>query len=126
MAERNERLDEALELIQRALEQDFWEGAYQDSLGWVYFQMGLFAEAREPMERAAREYPKDPIILEHLGDLYLRLDEQALAVSAWMRALAARPEKPEELRSKLAGQGAAIDASETRQTEKTSEPESPM
>jgi tetratricopeptide (TPR) repeat protein len=102
LAERNERLDEALELVLRALRVDAWDGAYLDSLGWVYYQLGLYREAREPLERAAREYPTDPIILDHLGDLYARLGEWELAEHAWSRVLEADPDRGEALRTKLA------------------------
>lgn len=102
LAERGERLDEALELIQRALVLDAWNGAYLDSLGWVYHRMQRHEEARDPMERAAREHPRDPVVLEHLGDVYLELGEADLALAAWNRALKARPEDESVLRSKIA------------------------
>jgi len=101
-AERNTRLEEALDLIGRALAIDEWNGAYLDSLGWAYYQLGRYDEAREPLERAAREMPKDPTILEHLGDLYARLGEHGAALDAWRRALEAGPEDPLALREKLA------------------------
>lgn len=125
-AERNIRLEEALDLVQRALAIDYWEGAYLDSLGWVYFRMGMFDEAREPLERAAREYPKDPIILEHLGDVYQRLDEPALALSAWTRALSGGPEDAGGLRDKIAWQRGELEATEAQAREPASRTEPPM
>jgi tetratricopeptide (TPR) repeat protein len=104
-AERNTRLDEALDLIGRALAIDEWNGAYLDSLGWTYFQLGRYADARDPLERAAREMPKDPTILEHLGDVYSRLGDEPAALSAWQRALEAGPEDPLPLREKLGSSG---------------------
>ncbi len=101
LAERRVRLDEALVLIQRALSLDSSNGAYLDSLGWVYYQMGRYPEAREPLERAAREYPHDGTVLEHLGDLYLELGEADLAYAAWRRALGAGAEDDAALRAKL-------------------------
>jgi tetratricopeptide (TPR) repeat protein len=111
LAERRVRLDEALEMVRRALEVDAWNAAYLDSLGWVYYQMGRFDEAREPLERAAREMPKDATVLEHLGDVYLQLGERRRALAAWDRALAARPEDPEALRGKIDSQRASEEAS---------------
>jgi tetratricopeptide (TPR) repeat protein len=115
LAERNQRLDEALELVRRALKVDGWNGAYLDSLGWVYFQMGRYDEARGPLERAAREYPNDVTVLEHLGDVYLELGERALAREAWVRALDAGSENEESLRAKLAK--AEADAEEDAENE---------
>jgi tetratricopeptide (TPR) repeat protein len=101
LAENSVRLDEALEMIERALEVDEWNGAYLDSLGWVYYQLGRYESAREPLERAARELPRDPTVLEHLGDVYLTLGERNRALSAWNRALDAGPENPGLLRGKI-------------------------
>jgi tetratricopeptide (TPR) repeat protein len=92
LADRGVRLDEALELIRGALTIDPWNGAYLDSLGWVYLKLGRFTDARDPLERAAREFPKDATVLEHLGDLYERTGENAKARTYWRRALEALPE----------------------------------
>ena len=101
LADRGERLDEALALIERALEVDPFNGAYLDSLGWVRFKRGEFQQAREPMERAAREQPHDPTILEHLGDLYVKLEEPHLALAAWRRAIDRGAETADEIESKV-------------------------
>ena len=92
---------------------DAWDGAYLDSLGWVYYQLGLYGDARGPLERAAREYPKDPVILDHLGDLYARVGEWELAVAAWSRALDTEPETADTLRSKIAISQERLSPSET-------------
>ena len=109
LADRNTRLEEALVLIERALDLDPWNGAYLDSLGWVYYRMGRYEEAVEPLEQAAREYPRDPTVLEHLGDVYDRLGDEAEARRAWERALEAGPEDPEAIREKLDRAGTAVD-----------------
>jgi tetratricopeptide (TPR) repeat protein len=72
LAERNERLEEALQLIQRAVNIDPTSGSYLDSLGWVYFQMGRLSEAQQYLEQALNFEPLDPTIHEHMGDLYRR------------------------------------------------------
>jgi tetratricopeptide (TPR) repeat protein len=101
LAERGEKLEEAVELISKALLVDRWNGAYLDSLGWAYFMMGRYEEARSYLERAAREYPLDGTVLEHLGDLYSLLGEREMALDAWRRALAAGPADDDQLRSKI-------------------------
>jgi tetratricopeptide (TPR) repeat protein len=102
LADERVRLDEALGLVQQALELDPWNGAYLDSLGWVYFQMGRFEEARGPLESAAREMPTDAVIMEHLGDLYESRGETELALSAWGRALDNDPEDRAKIEAKIA------------------------
>ena len=100
-ADRGVHLEEGLALIRRALKADPWNGAYLDSLGWALFKLDRLEEARPPLEQAALEHPFDPTVLEHLGDLYSRIGENALAANAWRRALAAGPEDPEAIRSKV-------------------------
>ncbi|MEE8410950.1 MAG: tetratricopeptide repeat protein [Acidobacteriota bacterium] len=95
-------MEEALELIQRALEIDPWNGAYLDSLGWAYFRMGRFEEAREPLEAAARELPADAVVLEHLGDLYERCGENELAIFAWGQALDNGSDNRTKIEAKIA------------------------
>ncbi len=100
LADRGRNLDEAERLIRRALEldrtrksdslEDEGENAnYLDSLGWLLFRRGRFAEAKELIERAAG-MPTAAIIPEvwdHLGDICARMDKPAEAASAWERAL---------------------------------------
>ena len=99
-AERGTNLDEALSFVRRALELDPWNGAYLDSLGWVYFRMGRYDDARKPLEQAARTFPHDPTVLDHLGDVYGKIGERELAVAAWNRALEAGADAT-ALRSKI-------------------------
>jgi tetratricopeptide (TPR) repeat protein len=96
LADRGERLNDALVLIEGALKIDPWNGAYLDSLGWVYLKLGRLNDARDPLERAAREYPKDPTVLEHLGDYYDRTGDVNRAKTYWQRALEEFRETPEE------------------------------
>jgi tetratricopeptide (TPR) repeat protein len=92
-AERGENLAEAEQLILRALEQDPGNGAYADSLGWVYFQQGRHEEALAELQRAASllESP-DPVVLDHLGDAHEKLGQTAEALRYWQKALQLDPE----------------------------------
>ena len=109
LAERGERLDEALALVERALAVDPHNGAYLDSLGWIYFRQGKLELAREPLELAAREFPFDPTILDHLGDLYQRVGESELALTAWQRALENDPDAAGAIEQKIASLSATGD-----------------
>lgn len=104
-AERREALPEALQLIRRAVALDPDNGAYLDSLGWAYFQLGRYAEARGPLEWAARLVPEDPTVFEHLGDLYVELDEVELARSSYRTALGLDSENADEVERKLENLG---------------------
>ena len=62
--------------------------AYVDSLGWVLFRKGQIEEARKELERAASlDDGDDPVIYDHLGDVYNRLRMRQEASRAWQRAL---------------------------------------
>lgn len=89
-AEGGENLDLAEKLIIKALKKDAKNGAYVDSLGWVYFKKGEFKKAREKLEEAVF-LTQDPIIFDHLGDTYLKLGDENKAKEAWQKALKAKP-----------------------------------
>ncbi|MEM1207564.1 MAG: tetratricopeptide repeat protein [Acidobacteriota bacterium] len=90
-AERSKNLEQALDMVRRAVSQDPDNGAYVDSLGWIYFQLGRFEEAKPHLEWAARLEPADGTVFEHLGDLYVELGEPGKARAAYRRSLDAEP-----------------------------------
>ncbi len=85
-SEKRLHLDRALEFSHRALQQDPRNGAFLDTLGWIFFQLGRFQEALAPLQKAAMLTPEDATVAEHLGDLYLKLDQPAQAVQCWTSA----------------------------------------
>jgi len=92
-ADRGVHLEEALAMISRAVELEPTSGAYQDSLGWVYFRLGDLDRAEKYLREAARLEPHDPTVHEHLGDLYTLRGERAAAAEAYSRALGMRFEE---------------------------------
>jgi len=101
LADQGKELEEAEKLIRKAIELDREtrrskpledEGenaAYLDSLGWVLFRRGNAKEARVWLEKAAAlpDGSDDPTVWDHLGDVYFRLEETALARTAWEKSL---------------------------------------
>jgi tetratricopeptide (TPR) repeat protein len=87
LAERGERLDEAVTLIQRALKVDPGNGSYLDSLGWAYYKQRRFDLAQPPLEKAADQLPANSVVQDHLGDTLEALGRPADAAAAWERAL---------------------------------------
>ena len=92
LADRNENLERALELVSKAVSLEPSNAAYLDSLGWVYFRLGKLDEAEKHLLTAKRLSPDDPTIEEHLGDLEERRGDVAKARERWSRALALEPE----------------------------------
>ncbi len=91
MVERQENLEEALEMIRRAVEAEPDSGYFVDSLAWALFRMGRFDEALPHMERAVELLPSDAILNDHLGDVYWAVGRQREARFQWRRALSFGP-----------------------------------
>jgi tetratricopeptide (TPR) repeat protein len=87
-AEQGANLEEAQSLVERAVSLDPGNGAYADSLGWVYYQRGEYEKALEHLRRAADVLPSDGTVQEHLGDVHLALGDPAAARDAYESALA--------------------------------------
>jgi len=85
--EKRENLDEALDMIQRAVAARPFDGYIRDSLGWVYYRLGRYQEAVEEMERAVELMPIDPVVNDHLGDTYWAVGRIREAQFQWKRAL---------------------------------------
>jgi tetratricopeptide (TPR) repeat protein len=91
-ADHNMNLDEAETMIRRALESEPNNTSYLDSLGWVEFRKGQFDRALDNLLRAAKTAEReDPIVFEHIGDTYLKLNRTREALEAWQKALALDP-----------------------------------
>jgi predicted Zn-dependent protease len=88
LADRGVRLDEAMTLIRHAVDQDPINGAYLDSLGWVYFKQGKLTEAQELLSKAVDRMGHDPTVLQHLADVDLKLGQNQRAAELYDRALA--------------------------------------
>jgi len=81
------RLPEALAMIQKAVQLDPQNGAYLDSLGWVYFKLGQFGPAEQNLHQAIDRTPTDASIHDHLGEVYEKTGRLQLAVSQWERSM---------------------------------------
>lgn len=88
-ADRSIHLDEAHDLIQRALDQEPNNGAYLDSLGWVYYRQDKLELAAKFLERSLKQYDSDPVVLSHLGDVYFKQGRVDDAKRHWQRGLEA-------------------------------------
>ena len=88
LADRNLRLNEALDLIRKAVDIDPNNGAYLDSLGWVYFRMGDLEQAENYLRAAIERFSKDPTVHDHLGDVLATRGNLKDAVVHWQKSLA--------------------------------------
>jgi tetratricopeptide (TPR) repeat protein len=88
LADHGQRLDEAVDLVQRALKIEPANPSFLDSLGWAYFRQGKLDLAEGPLKQAADQLPTSSTINEHLGDLRYKQERYADAAAAFERALA--------------------------------------
>jgi len=83
-----QRLDEAQALVERALKEEPFNGAYLDSLGWIYFKQNKLAEAEATLRKALQRESHDATIHSHLGDIYAKTGRTDLAAAEWEKSLA--------------------------------------
>ena len=88
LADRGQKVDEAVTLIQRALAEQPASPSYLDSLGWAYLKQGKTADAIEPLERATRLAESSSLLQDHLASAYFAAKRYKDAADVWTRALA--------------------------------------
>ncbi len=98
-ADEGRNLNEAEHMIKRALKQDSNNGAYLDTLGWICFKKKDYKDSEMYLKKAIRSI-KDPVIYEHLGDLYIKLNNVKEALDNYNKGLKLDP-KNESIRKKL-------------------------
>jgi len=112
LADRNLRLEEALGLINKALDNDPGNGAYLDSLGWVLYRLGRLDEAEKNMVLAVQKTPRDPTVHDHMADVLMKQSKVKEAVAQWEVSLKEwdssspaemRPEEIAKVKAKLEG-----------------------
>jgi tetratricopeptide (TPR) repeat protein len=82
-----QRLDEAASLVQRALKEEPFNGAYLDSMGWIYYKQNRLDEAEATLHKALERESHDPTIHSHLGDVYAKQGRTTLAATEWEKSL---------------------------------------
>ncbi|MBW3565770.1 MAG: tetratricopeptide repeat protein [Acidobacteria bacterium] len=100
-ADKGVHLEEALALIQKAVDKYPRNGAYVDSLGWVHYRLGNLDLAERYMLDAVELVGDDPVVHHHLADVFSALGKLDRAVDSYQHALTLDPEDPAELRQKI-------------------------
>jgi len=88
LADRGIRLDEAVTMIKKAVDFDPQNGAYLDSLAWVYYKQGQYALAEDYARKAVARLSSDPAVHDHLGEIYAKNGKLPMAVAEWQKATA--------------------------------------
>jgi tetratricopeptide (TPR) repeat protein len=103
-AESGQNLDRAAAMLTKAVGQEPRNGAYIDSLGWVYYRQGKLDLAEKLLTDATRLLPNDATVHEHLGDVVAKRGDVTRALSLYRVALVLEQESKDEqkLRTKIA------------------------
>ncbi len=99
-AVQGKNLEIALEYVKKALERAPNNASYLDTMGWVYYKMGQYEEAREYISEALNQDSTNAEVLDHMGDVYTKLGDQEMAQEFYRRALEKNPDDP-SIRKKL-------------------------
>ncbi len=87
LGDRGVKLDDALAMVQKAVQLEPQNGAYLDSLGWVYFKMGQYALAEANLRKASERIGRDPQVHDHLGELFEKTGRLKMAAGQWEQSL---------------------------------------
>ena len=91
-AEQAVHLDEAKALATRALAMEPDNGAYVDTLGWIYYRQGRYQDALAELKRAHELLPDDPVVADHVGDVYYALSRRDEALRYWKKSYRLDPD----------------------------------
>ena len=103
-ADKGINLNESLKLIEKAISYEPNNGAFIDSLGWIYYKLGKYDQALVELQKAVELIKDDSVVFEHLGDVYQKLGKRDQAAIQWQKAFQQDP-KNEVLLKKLKDAG---------------------
>jgi tetratricopeptide (TPR) repeat protein len=98
---RKEKLAYAKKLGEKLVALEGDKPTYQDTYGWILYQLKDYALAKEWLEKAAAK-TSDGTVLEHLGDAYFKLGMKYKAIEKWKDAKANGADNPESIEKKIA------------------------
>lgn len=100
-AEKGMKLDSAKALLESALSRDPDNGAFLDSYGWIYFQLGAMEKAYEYILKAVVRIHNDAVVFEHLGDILSRRNDREGALKAYKSSLEYNTDNGDIVREKI-------------------------
>tara|TARA_B100000029_G_C17558330_1_gene952417 strand:+ start:210 stop:1895 length:1686 start_codon:yes stop_codon:yes gene_type:complete len=98
--ERDHRIDEAIDMLEKAYSLKSNDPYITDSIGWAYYLIENYVEAEKYLKRAVELMPEDPIVNDHYGDILWKLDRKIQARYFWKNVLSF-DDTEDELRKKI-------------------------
>lgn len=99
LSERNLHLQRALEMVKKALEKKPQNAAYLDTIGWIYYKLGMYEDAEKHIGQSLSIRTESAVVLEHLGDVYHKMMKYDKAREYWLKSL--QMDKNERVLKKL-------------------------
>ena len=85
--ERDYKIDEAIQMLEKAYASESNDPYIIDSIGWAYYLINDFIKAEQLLKRAVELMPEDPIVNDHYGDILWKLDRKIQARYFWSMVL---------------------------------------
>ena len=93
--ERNNKINEAIEMLEKAYSYKSNDPYIIDSIGWAYYLVNDYLKAEEFLKRAVELMPDDPIVNDHYGDILWKLERRIQARYFWTNVLKMKDAKSE-------------------------------
>ena len=94
-ATRDIQLERALKMVKISITADSLNSSYLDTIGWVYFMLGNYNEAKVYLEKAIKIGGESAVMLDHLADIESKLGNKEKALELWKNAFKLDPTKTE-------------------------------
>jgi tetratricopeptide (TPR) repeat protein len=86
LSERGVNLQEALRMVKISIEAEPDNTSYLDTIGWVYYKLENYDEAKKYLERAIEIGGERAVMLDHLGDVLFKMGQRNYAIELWQKA----------------------------------------
>ena len=85
--ERDYKINEAIEMLEKAYSRENNDPYIIDSIGWAYYLINDYVKAEQFLKRAVQLMPDDPIVNDHYGDILWKLNRKIQARYFWSMVL---------------------------------------
>jgi len=93
LAENNDSLDKAYKMSKLSLKEEPNNPSFLDTYGWILFKKGEYSIAKENIYKAINISGGNGELYEHLGDIFLALNDINSALSSWKKSLEFEPDR---------------------------------
>ena len=97
--ERDYKIDDAIEMLEKAYNLESNDPYIIDSIGWAYYLVNDYLKAEKFIKRAVELMPGDPIVNDHYGDILWMLDRKIQARYFWSNVLEMKNTEPEIIKN---------------------------